>query len=78
MKSRNYEDFIMRDIARDIAHHERLQSKQQSEKPPAPEPRMRFLDQVPDQPLTWLPTRLTPASSSCSPPSTPSAPNRPP
>jgi hypothetical protein len=51
---KHYDDFIDRDLARDIAHHERLQSKQPSQKPPAPEPTIRFLDQVPDKPLTWL------------------------
>ena len=55
MKSRNFEDFMMRDTEREIAHHERFLAKQQqSQKPPAPEPTIRFLDQVPDQPLTWL------------------------
>src|SRR6266568_6490150 len=52
--SNHYDDFILRDIKREIAHHERLHPKQQSQKPPAPEPTIRFLDQVPDQPLTWL------------------------
>src|SRR5213082_2248661 len=55
MKSRNFEDFMMRDTEREIAHHERFLAKQQqSQKPPAPEPTIRFLDQVPDKPLTWL------------------------
>src|SRR6266568_6483881 len=54
MTSRNMDDFIQRDIKREIAHHDRLHPKQQSQKPPAPEPTIRFLDQVPDQPLTWL------------------------
>src|SRR5213082_2624596 len=55
MKSRNFEDFMMRDTEREIAHHERFLAKQQQpQKPPAPEPTIRFLDQVPDQPLTWL------------------------
>src|ERR1700732_436744 len=55
MTPRNhFDDFIERDIKREIAHHERLQSKQQPQKPPAPEPTIRFLDQVPDKPLTWL------------------------
>src|SRR3989440_5605798 len=51
---KHYDDFIDRDLARDIAHHERLQSKQPSQKPPAPEPTIHFLSQVPDKPLTWL------------------------
>src|SRR2546421_3608642 len=55
MKSRNFEDFMMRDTEREIAHHERFLAKQQqSQKPPAPEPTIRFLDQLPDHPLTWL------------------------
>src|SRR6266699_2337876 len=54
MKTRNMDDFIQRDIKREIAHHDRLHPKQPSQKPPAPEPTIRFLDQVPDQPLTWL------------------------
>src|SRR6266568_8026408 len=52
--SNHYDDFILRDIEREIAQHERLHSKQQSQKPPAPEPTIHFLDQVPDKPLTWL------------------------
>src|SRR2546421_10603257 len=48
------DDFIRRDLEREIAHHERLHPKQQSQKPPAPEPTIRFLDQVPDKPLPWL------------------------
>jgi len=52
--SNHYDDFILRDIKREIAHHERLHPKQQSQKPPAPEPTIHFLDQVPDKPLTWL------------------------
>src|SRR2546421_279466 len=48
------DDFIQRDIKREIAHHDRLHPKQPSQKPPAPEPTIRFLDQVPDKPLTWL------------------------
>src|SRR3989440_228486 len=48
------DNFIQRDIQREIAHHERLHPKQQSQNPPAPEPTIRLLDQVPDQPLTWL------------------------
>src|SRR3989440_383868 len=52
--SNHYDDFILRDIKREIAHHERLHPKQQSHKPPAPEPTIHFLDQVPDKPLTWL------------------------
>src|SRR2546423_1740783 len=55
MKSRNFEDFMMRDTEREIAHHERFLAKQQqSQKPPAPEPTIRFLDQVPGKPLIWL------------------------
>src|SRR6266704_5006643 len=54
MTSRNMDDFILRDIKREIAHHERTLKKQQSQKPPAPEPTIHFLDQVPDKPLTWL------------------------
>src|SRR5438874_13548253 len=55
MKTRNMDDFIRRDLERDIAYHERsLKKQQQAQKPPAPEPTIRFLDQVPDQPLTWL------------------------
>src|SRR6266566_718208 len=53
--SNHYDDFILRDIKRDIAYHERsLKKQQQSQKPPAPEPTIHFLDQVPDQPLSWL------------------------
>src|SRR5438105_6669855 len=59
MTSRNMDDFIQRDIQREIAHHERLHPKQPSQKPPAPEPTIPFLDQVPDKPLTWLwPSRI--------------------
>src|SRR3989440_299669 len=55
MKPRNMDDFIRRDLERDMAYHERsLKKQQQAQKPPAPEPTIRFLDQVPDQPLTWL------------------------
>src|SRR5437016_14431350 len=54
MKTRNMDDFILRDLKREIAHHDRLHPKQQSQKPPAPEPTIHFLDQVPDKPLTWL------------------------
>src|SRR6266702_3718828 len=54
MKTRNMDDFIQRDIKREIAHHDRLHPKQPSQKPPAPEPTIRFLDQVPDKPLIWL------------------------
>ena len=55
MASRNFDDFIRRDLEREIAHHERLHSKQQPpQKPPAPQPTIHFLDQVPDKPLTWL------------------------
>src|SRR2546421_10495815 len=41
-------------IKREIAQHDRLHPKQQSQKPPAPEPTIRFLDRVPDQPLSSL------------------------
>src|SRR5947208_13008770 len=54
MKTRNMDDFILRDLERDMAYHERSLKKQQSQKPPAPEPTIHFLDQVPDKPLTWL------------------------
>src|SRR5947209_7025817 len=54
MTSRNMDDFILRDIKREIAQHDRLHPKQQSQKPPAPEPTIHFLDQMPDKPLTWL------------------------
>src|SRR3954453_6769611 len=54
MKSRNMDDFIRRDLERDMAYHERLHPKQPSHQPPAPEPTIHFLDQVPDKPLTWL------------------------
>src|SRR6266699_2850297 len=54
MTSRNMDDFILRDIKREIAQHDRLHPKQQSQQPPAPEPTIRFLDQVPDKPLSWL------------------------
>src|SRR5947209_12192687 len=52
--SNHYDDFILRDIKREIAHHDRLHPKQPSHQPPAPEPTIHFLDQVPDKPLTWL------------------------
>src|SRR5437588_8458313 len=55
MKTRNMDDFIRRDLERDMAYHERSLKKQQpSHQPPAPEPTIHFLDQVPDKPLTWL------------------------
>jgi len=55
MRSNSYDDdFILRDIKREIAQHDRLHPKQQSQKPPAPELTIHFLDQVPDKPLTWL------------------------
>ena len=57
MRSRNhYDDFIERDIQRDIAHHERSLAKkpQQPQKPPPPRPSAHFLSQVPGKPLTWL------------------------
>ncbi len=54
--SRNFDDFIRRDIEREIAHHERTVAKKQPppQKPPAPLPTAQFLSQVPDKPLTWL------------------------
>ena len=55
MRSSNYDDFILRDIERDIAHHERSLKKQpQPQKPPAPRPSAHFLSQMPSKPLTWL------------------------
>src|SRR3989440_5511168 len=55
MKSRNMDDFIRRDLEREIAHHERsLKKQQQSHKPPAPQPSAHFLSQLPSKPLTWL------------------------
>src|SRR5436309_13656714 len=55
MKTRNMDDFIRRDLERDMAYHERsLKKQQQAQKPPAPEPTIRFLDQVPDKPLSCL------------------------
>jgi hypothetical protein len=55
MKSRNMDDFIMRDLEREMAHHERSLKKQQpSQKPPAPQPSAHFLSQLPSKPLTWL------------------------
>src|SRR6266702_1244327 len=54
--SRNFDDFIRRDIEREIAHHERTVAKKQPppQNPPAPLPTAQFLSQVPDKPLTWL------------------------
>jgi hypothetical protein len=56
MRSRNVDDFIERDIQREMAHHERLLAKkqQQPQKPPAPQPSTHLLSQVPGKPLTWL------------------------
>src|SRR6266576_579350 len=55
VKSRNMDDFIRRDLERDIAYHERSLKKQQpSQKPPAPQPSAHFLSLVPSKPLTWL------------------------
>src|SRR6266536_3097369 len=56
MKSSNHsDDFIWRDLEREMAHHERsLAKKQQPQKPPAPQPSAHFLSQMPGQPLTWL------------------------
>ena len=56
MRSSNYDDFILRDIERDIAHHERSLAKKQPQpqKPPAPRPSAHFLSQLPSKPLTWL------------------------
>src|SRR5947209_20329078 len=54
--SNHYDDFILRDIKREIAHHERSLAKkqQQPQKPPAPLPSAHFLSQTPGKPLTWL------------------------
>src|SRR5437763_990752 len=55
MTSRNSDDFIQRDLEREMAHHERFLKKQQpSQKPPAPQPSAHFLSQLPSKPLTWL------------------------
>src|SRR5213080_4880019 len=55
MKTRNMDDFILRDLEREIAHHERsLQKQQPSQKPPAPQPSAHFLSHLPSKPLTWL------------------------
>ncbi len=55
MTSRNMDDFIRRDLEREIAHHERSLKKQQpSPKPPAPQPSAHFLSQAPSKLLTWL------------------------
>src|SRR5712691_8618044 len=56
MSSSNYDDFIERDLEREIAHHERSLAKkqQQSQKPPAPQPSAHFLSQAPSKLLTWL------------------------
>ena len=55
MKTRNMDDFIRRDLEREIAHHERsLQKQQPSQKPPAPQPSAHFLSHLPSKPLTWL------------------------
>src|SRR5712692_438305 len=55
MKTRNIDDFIRRDLEREMAHHERsLQKQQQSQQPPAPRPSAHFLSQAPSKPLTWL------------------------
>src|SRR5947209_20491299 len=55
MKTRNMDDFIMRDLEREIAHHERSLKKQQpSHQPPAPRPCAHFLSQAPSKLLTWL------------------------
>src|SRR5438270_469795 len=44
MRSNSYnDDFILRDLKREIAQHDRLHPKQPSQKPPAPEPTIRFL-----------------------------------
>src|SRR5947209_19013024 len=54
--SNHYDDFILRDIKREIAHHERSLAKkqQQPQKPPAPLPTAHFLSQTPSKLLTWL------------------------
>src|SRR5204863_2682323 len=55
MKSRNMDDFIRRDLEREMAHHERfLQKQQPSQKPPAPRPSAHFLSHLPSKLLTWL------------------------
>src|SRR6266516_4345588 len=55
MTPSNHYDYILRDLEREIAHHERARSKQQQpQKPPAPLPTAHFLSQVPGKPLTWL------------------------
>src|ERR1051326_626347 len=52
--SKQYDDFIQRDLEREIAHHERLAKKQQPQKPPAPQPSTSILAQVPSKALSWL------------------------
>src|SRR5437867_1239527 len=57
MRSSNHsDDFIWRDLEREIAHHERSLAKkqQQPQKPPPPQPSAHFLSEMPSQPLTWL------------------------
>src|SRR6266487_1093069 len=55
MKTRNMDDFIRRDLERDIAYHERSLKKQQpSHQPPAAQPSAHFLSHMPSKPLTWL------------------------
>src|SRR5436305_8425808 len=55
MKTRNMDDFIRRDLERDMAYHERsLKKQQQAHKPPAPQPSAHFLSHLPSKPLTWL------------------------
>ncbi len=55
MTSDNHFDRLLRDLDREISHHERSLSKQQQpEKPPAPLPTAHFLSDVPSKPLTWL------------------------
>src|SRR5260370_23327176 len=56
MRSSNFDEFIERDIKREIAHHERSLAKkqQQPQQPPPPRPSAYFLSQAPSKPLTWL------------------------
>src|SRR5438132_342686 len=57
MRSSNHsDDFIWRDLEREIAHHERSLAKKQqpSHQPPAPRPSAHFLSQAPGKLLTWL------------------------
>ena len=60
--TRDFDDFIRRDLEREIAHHERLAKKQQRpQKLPAAQPSSHFLSQVPSKALSWLwPGRIPP------------------